>query len=248
MGCVRTVHDCAHDIDNRLKKSQLDERTLQTSLTKRYPLLGHFPYSVQKLISAEESKVNSRIQEGKIAGDFEFINSIYICFCRFFHRYQLPCRHIFQKDRQTPFLTEDIWTMYSIKFREKGMEVFETPIPNSRNPRETAEVGATEGRVTRVLQVREVNERIRSTFYTLEESQPAAALAFVNALLREVNLLLDRHLLQIPEESQLGLPSSALPSVSLNQDNQSISLLVRILLSSLVDSLTGMLIPILDSQ
>ena len=239
LGCIRTVHDSAHDIDNRVKKSQLDERTLQTSLTKRYPLLANFPYAVQRLMSIEESKVNSRIQDRKTVGDFEFINSIYICFCRFFHRYQLPCRHIFQKDRQNTFLTSDIWTTYSIKFHEHGLEVFETPIPNSQNPRGTEVGESNEGRLARVLQVREVNERIRSTFYTLEEAEPAAALAFVNALLMEVNTLLNQHL------SQLEISASVPPSLPDNQVTTPISLPVSIFLSYLSNLEIIMLIPVL---
>ncbi|KAG0129827.1 hypothetical protein HOY82DRAFT_505303, partial [Tuber indicum] len=170
LGCVRTVHDCAHDIDNRVKKAQFDERTLQTTLTKRYPRLADFPYAVQRLMSTEESHVNSRIQEGRIVEDFEFINSMYICHCRFFHRYQLPCRHIFQKDRQDSFLTTDLWAVYSLKFQENGMEVFETPISNTLSQTATTEPQGAEGRIGRILQVREVNERIRSTFYKLKES------------------------------------------------------------------------------
>ena len=98
LGCICTVHDCAHDIDNKAKKSQLDKQILQTSLTKRYPLLVNFPYAVQGLMSIQESNLNSRIQDRKTVVDFEFINSIYISSCQFFHRYQLPYHYIFQKD------------------------------------------------------------------------------------------------------------------------------------------------------
>ena len=61
LGCICTVHDCAHDIYHKAKKSQLDKQTLQTCLTKRYPLLANFPYAVQGLMSIKESNLISRI-------------------------------------------------------------------------------------------------------------------------------------------------------------------------------------------
>ena len=71
--------------------------------------------------------------------------------------------------------------------------------------------------------MREVNERIQSTFYTLQESEPAAALAFVNALLTEVNALLNQHLLL------LEISASVLPNLPDNPVSTSISLPVGIL-------------------
>lgn len=113
--------------------------------------------------------------------------------------------------------------MYSMKFQEHGLEVFKTPIPNSQNLRGAKVVESNEGRLAQVLQMREVNERIRSTFYTLQESEPAAALAFVNALLTEVNALLNQHLLL------LEISASVLPNLPDNPVSTSISLPVGIL-------------------
>lgn len=81
LGCIRTVHDCAHDIYNKAKKSQLDKQILQTCLTKPYSLLANSPYAVQCLMSIKESNLNSRIQDRKTVEDFEFTNSIFICSC-----------------------------------------------------------------------------------------------------------------------------------------------------------------------
>ena len=110
-----------------------------------------------------------------------------------------------------------------MKFQEHGIVVFKTPIPNSQNLRGAKVVESKEGRLVQVLQMREENERIRSTFYTLQEFEPAATLAFVNGLLTEVNALLNQHL------SLLEISAPVLPNLPDNPVSTSMSLPVGIL-------------------
>lgn len=80
-GCVQTVHDCAHDINNKALAANLDSHLWHASLTKTYPSLCQFPFTIQKIVAVEESKVGTRIGQDMLVPVREKVNGIFICYC-----------------------------------------------------------------------------------------------------------------------------------------------------------------------
>ena len=194
-GCVRTVHDCAHDIENNILAAQIDERTRHTTLTKVYPSLKRFPFAIQKIISLEEKKVTIRLEQDIPIPVREYRNGLYICHCLFSRRYQLPCQHVFHMDQAEPrlrntlgqevlesgILTPLIWRRYEERLGGGGFEMYERQ-PGEGIAMQATIVRPSDNRTLRVLRLGETNERIRSTFYQLEEHDPERSSQFVEAI------------------------------------------------------------------
>jgi len=194
-GCVRTVHDCAHDVDNNILAAQMDERTRHTTLTKTYPSLKRFPFAVQKTIALEEKKVAIRLEQDMPLPVRELSNGLFVCYCLFSRRYQLPCQHIFHMDHAEPrardtlgheiletgLLTPQMWGIYEERLNGGGFEMYEKQ-PGEEILVPTTIVRPSDNKTLRVLRLGEINERIRSTFYRLEEQDPESSSQFVDAI------------------------------------------------------------------
>lgn len=204
-GCVRTVHDCAHDIDNKTLAASLDSHSRHSSLSKSYPSLRQFPFAIQKIIAIEESKVGTRIEQDMPVPVREKINGIYICYCLFSRRYQLPCQHIFHMDRSSScdlenpvqLLTSDVWNQYHMLV-SGGMESYEAGLGGGSIAHTIAR--PDDNKTLRVLKLTEVNERIRSTFYSLDEKDPQRSTDFVEGIQNLISTILS-----LPEHRALPI-------------------------------------------
>lgn len=86
-----------------MKKQSDAEHTAFEFRTKRISVIGvdyeildqihKLPFPLQQLIINEIHAVEKRIEKGKEAPGLLSLN----CNCLFFHRYLLPCRHIFHE-------------------------------------------------------------------------------------------------------------------------------------------------------
>ncbi|RHZ68380.1 hypothetical protein Glove_295g19 [Diversispora epigaea] len=81
-----------------------------------------FPFPVQKMLTKEACAVEKRLEKGKSTPNLTSVN----CYCSFYRRYLLPCRHIFHEQMYgaTKLLTSDIWTKFQRIFEESGFEVY----------------------------------------------------------------------------------------------------------------------------
>jgi len=85
---------------------------------------------------------------------------------RFARQYFLPCRHIFHLDGETKVLTPERWQTYVSLFDECGFEVYETM---GRVYVEVEERQMDNVRIRSVLQLRELEERLRQQLYTVHD-------------------------------------------------------------------------------
>ncbi len=83
-----------------------------------------FPLPVQQLIGDETLAVTRRLEKGKPSPGLETA----ACYCRFFTRYLVPCRHIFHEDwyEVNKLLTEEKWTAFQRMFAESGFEIYQS--------------------------------------------------------------------------------------------------------------------------
>ncbi|CAB4421298.1 unnamed protein product [Rhizophagus irregularis] len=81
-----------------------------------------FPFPVQQMLINEFCAVEGRMEKGKSAPG---LTSLY-CYCLFFHRYLLPCRHIFHEHAYgvTKLLTSDVWEKFQRMFDEAGFDIY----------------------------------------------------------------------------------------------------------------------------
>lgn len=214
-GYVRTVHGCAHDVDNKILATQMDERTRHTILTKTYPSLKQFPFAVQKTIALEEKKVAIRLEQDMPLPVQEYSNGLFICHCLFSRRYQLPCQHLFHMYQAEPrardglgheilesgILTPEMWAIYKERLNGGGFEMYERQ-PGEIIPVYTTIVRPSDNKTLQVLRLREMNERIRSTFYQLEEQDPDRSSHFVDAMNNLITTIISLPLTAHPLSSQ----------------------------------------------
>jgi len=110
--------------------------------------------------------VEGRIEKGKAAPGLMNPN----CYCLFFHRYLLPCRHIFHENMYgtTKLLTSDIWEKFQQMFDETGFDVYmHRELVELEVPRMTEAEKALENRR---LAVSELMERVRDIYWRVEEN------------------------------------------------------------------------------
>jgi hypothetical protein len=124
-----------------------------------------FPFPVQQMLINEFCAVELRIAKGKAAPGLTHLS----CNCLFFHRYLLPCRHIFHESTygNTKLLTADSWRKFQHMFEESG---FETYIHRELvNFEVHGMTEAEEERENRRLVVSELIERMRDMYWRVEE-------------------------------------------------------------------------------
>jgi len=110
--------------------------------------------------------VEGRIEKGKPTPGLTSLN----CNCLFFHRYLLPCRHIFHENMYgtTKLLTSDIWEKFQQMFDETGFDVYmHRELVELEVPRMTEAEKALENRR---LAVSELMERVRDIYWRVEEN------------------------------------------------------------------------------
>ncbi|CAB4487086.1 unnamed protein product [Rhizophagus irregularis] len=129
-----------------------------------------FPFPVQQMIIKEYCAVDRRLEKGKTALGLTSLN----CYCVFFHRYLLPCRHIFHESLygDAKLLTPDTWDQFQRMFDETGFDVYmyreiDLNVPVSRLTK------AENAIVNRRQSVSELMERIRDTYWRVEERDNA---------------------------------------------------------------------------
>lgn len=123
---------------------------------------------------------------------------LFTCNCLFPRRYKLPCQHIFHIDRASIFsestgevgeeriLSPRAWQHYLNRFRTGGTENCEGL--NSGDMDGCALTKAPyPGTTARILKLGEVNERIRSTFYKLEEEDSKLSIQLLNDMERQLS-------------------------------------------------------------
>lgn len=90
------------------------------------------------------------------------------CNCSFFHKYALPCKHIFHEHvyGTTKLLTSRTWRNFQIVFEESGFEVYERrEVVEVDELEEIKEQGEAE---SRRLAVNEFMERVRDRYWDFE--------------------------------------------------------------------------------
>lgn len=162
---VLQIMQQTHDIDLKARKAASDFRSKKLAVcTKQYPEIGSLPVPIQKLIAPELEAVGERIAQGKPIPEFE---EDLLCTCRFARKYRLPCRHIFHLDGEEKVLTPEKWEQFNAMFEDCGFEVYE-----SMGWIEVGEeIKATPDscRIGSVLQLRELEERLRQQLYVVHE-------------------------------------------------------------------------------
>lgn len=110
----------------------------------------------------EAHAVIDRFEKGKTAPGLTTLN----CHCLFYHRYLLPCKHIFHEHMYgNKLLTTDVWQMFRNMFEESGFEVYESRESFTEYV-QTEQQDSTENRR---LAVAELTERIRDRYWSVEE-------------------------------------------------------------------------------
>jgi len=84
--------------------------------------------------------------------------------CKFYRRYLLPCRHIFQCDTEVKLLTVVQWEVYLMMFAECGMEVYEI----------ARTVWVEEGSGRRNIERVNIVSRVRESFEQVQQQLYAA--------------------------------------------------------------------------
>jgi hypothetical protein len=124
-----------------------------------------FPFPIQQMLVNEFNSVEGRIEKGKAAPGLTSLH----CNCLFFHRYLLPCRHIFHENMYgvTKLLTPDVWENFQQMFDEAGFDIYmHRELVELEVFKMTEIEKATEDRR---LTVNELMERVRDTYWRVEE-------------------------------------------------------------------------------
>ena len=121
-----------------------------------------FPFPFQHLIIKEARAVIDRLEKGKNVPGLTSLN----CHCLVYHRYLLPCKHIFHEHMYgNKLLTTDVWQMFRDMFEESGFEVYES----RESFIEYVQTEQQESAENRRLAVAELTERIRDRYWSVEE-------------------------------------------------------------------------------
>ncbi|CAG8530523.1 7486_t:CDS:2, partial [Cetraspora pellucida] len=125
-----------------------------------------FPFPVQKLIVNEVFAVNDRIEKGKGLPGLMSLE----CYCLFFRKYMLPCKHIFHEQIYgfRKLLTINTWKKFQQMFDENGLEIYKHRELVSLESFEKDEVN--KAAENRKLTVNELMERTRNEYWRIEEN------------------------------------------------------------------------------
>ena len=164
------------------EKAEFDFRTRHISVAgisnDILERIHKFPLPMQRIVADEATAVVARLEKGKLPPCLTSAK----CHCLFFHRYLLPCRHIFHEHiyGENRLLTEEVWRNFQLMFEETGFEVYE-----HRERVEVAEPLQTEAEreaEARRLAINELMERVRDRFWIEEGDDANASLAFIKHL------------------------------------------------------------------
>lgn len=117
--------DCKKQID--AESVAFDFRTKKASVysidDKIINEIHKFSYPVQSMLVKEASAVMDRLAKGKGAPGLTSLS----CYCSFFNKYILLCKHIFHEHiyGANQLLTAKAWKIYQRMFEENGFEVYE---------------------------------------------------------------------------------------------------------------------------
>jgi hypothetical protein len=131
------------------------------------------------MIVNEFYNVERRLEKGKVAPGLTTLS----CHCLFFHRYLLPCRHIFHETMYgtTKLLTPDVWEKFQNMFDETGFEIYtHRELVVLEVSKMTEAEKATENRK---LAISELTERMRDIYWRVEDRGNAEQTA---AFIREL--------------------------------------------------------------
>jgi len=120
IGACKKISSADDDYFNRAKRTKLDFRTKSLTEVETYPFLAGFPHPVQLLLVDEIRAYEKRIEDGKGMPDHDTPE----CHCQFFRRYLIPCRHLFHRDLNGDFLTDEHWESFRSMFAELGFDVY----------------------------------------------------------------------------------------------------------------------------
>ena len=165
------------------EKAEFDFRTRHISVAginnDILEQIHKFPLPMQRIIADEATAVVVRLEKGKMPPGLTSAK----CHCLFFHRYLLPCRHMFHEHiyGENRLLTEEIWKSFQLMFEESGFEVYEhRERVEVANPLQTETERKAEARR---LAINELTERVHDRFWRIEGGGDAnASLAFIKHL------------------------------------------------------------------
>lgn len=138
------------------------------------------------MLIKEASAVMDRIEKGKCVPGL-ISNE---CYCIFYTRYLLPCKHIFHEHIYgTPILTNDAWRKFQELFEENGFEIYEKrELVIIESSEQTEEEKKKENR--RHI-VNELTERVRNKYWSNEEMGEKQAEIFINKLEESLNPIIN---------------------------------------------------------
>ena len=107
------------------KTRALKNTTRESTMIREYPQLKQLPNEMQAMVTAEIQKAREKIESG-LGGTGPLCVHSYQCMCKFFVKYNLPCKHMFlyHELKPEPYLTSDIWDDMLCGWEECGFEVY----------------------------------------------------------------------------------------------------------------------------
>ena len=123
-----------------------------------------FPFPIQKLIVSEIFAADNRVEKGKELPGLMLPE----CYCLFFCKYMLPCKHIFHEQKHGPkkLLTISAWRQFQRLFDEGGFEIYEHhELVNIESEKDEIDKAAENRRLT----INELIERTRNQYWNIKE-------------------------------------------------------------------------------
>ena len=179
-GMVASVESIHKLLERKIateNKALLDMRTKVVAEVKIYPKLARFSFQFQRMIVEELRHAYRLCAECKPAKDIMQLEPV--CACKFFRKYFLPCRHMFQLDITSGmgWLTDAIWETFIDACGESGFDVY--------MKRESVRVAepVVEGTDREAVRFHSKMELIRNKFWRLMESDDKHAVdRFIQAI------------------------------------------------------------------
>lgn len=123
-GCVENVHKVNTRRAEQERKAASEMKSKVVSEAEHYPELKRFVYQMQLLIAGEIDGALKRIANNKEPRILDQAEAA--CDCRFYAKYLLPCRQMFQLDMSNDagWFTETIWDAFVSTAGESGFDVY----------------------------------------------------------------------------------------------------------------------------
>ena len=166
-GLLRTLHEVAVRWDRKAELREAQFRTKNLSEAVAFPPLRLFPFPIQKLLTKELRHAQQLINDCMPLKPSPDPRS---CSCDFWKSYNIPCRHIWQRELKFGVIRDEDWTNYADLFDEAGFEVYETLDRNIKI--DPIQDHGEQNEIDRqTLAAREQWDQLRSKWYELcEES------------------------------------------------------------------------------